>query len=256
MFRKIRQFAQRHVLPALLAVAAVSAVSAVLVSAADNVTYYACLAAQYGNFKGVLYNVSTTAQKCRSGDQLINWNQMGPQGPVGPKGDKGDVGPAGPQGPQGLTGDPGPQGLQGLQGEPGPTGDTGPAGPQGLKGDTGDVGPAGPQGLQGLKGDKGDTGPQGPVGPAGRDGIAQLYRMYGSDAVLANSEMTIVAWCPTDFQVLGGGYWTEDYTKLHIETSQPVTGSDGRAGWSVHFVNSDWFTRQLAETYAVCASVN
>ncbi len=164
MHRKIFRFGRRNLVSALLVGVALTVSSVVLVSAADPVTYYACLAAQYGSYKGVLYNVSTTPQNCRSQDQLINWNQVGPQGPAGPKGDKGDVGPAGPQGPQGDTG---PQGLQGVQGDPG---STGPQGPKGDKGDTGAVGPAGPQGPQGLKGDTGAAGPQGPQGDTGPQG--------------------------------------------------------------------------------------
>ena len=71
---------------------------------------------------------------CKQGEQIVTWNQTGPQGPLGP------------QGPIGLTGGQGPQG---------PVGATGPAGPQGPDGATG---PAGPQGLAGA------TGPQGPIG--------------------------------------------------------------------------------------------
>ncbi len=117
MFRRIYRFAQRHLIRALVAVLTASTVSAVLVSAADNVTYYAC------NAKGTLYKVSTQQPTCRQGDMLMTWNQTGPMGPAGsqgPKGDTGETGPTGPQGPQG------PEGSQGPQGEPGITQDLSP----------------------------------------------------------------------------------------------------------------------------------
>lgn len=55
-------------------------------------------------------------QRCRGGEQSLNWNQRGPQGSVGPAGPPGAQGPDGSAGPQGTAGPPGPQG------EPGPPG--------------------------------------------------------------------------------------------------------------------------------------
>lgn len=65
---------------------------------------------------------------CKPDEQLLNWNQTGPQGPAGPQGHTGATGPAGqtgPQGPGGAPGAQGPTGPQGPQGIPGPTGPPG-----------------------------------------------------------------------------------------------------------------------------------
>jgi hypothetical protein len=65
---------------------------------------------------GALRAIDTALTNCKSTEQQISWNQVGPQGPIGPQG------PAGPQGPQGVPGPIGPQGPQGpagAQGTPG-----------------------------------------------------------------------------------------------------------------------------------------
>jgi hypothetical protein len=91
-------------------------------------------------------------------EQLVSWNQTGPQGATGAPGAPGATGPAGPAGPAGATGPAGPQGATGAPGAPGATG------PAGAKGDPGEAGPAGPAGPQGPAGATGATGPAGPAG--------------------------------------------------------------------------------------------
>jgi hypothetical protein len=65
---------------------------------------------------GALRAIDIAVTKCKSTEQQISWNRVGPRGPIGPQG------PAGPQGPQGVPGPAGPQGPQGpagAQGAPG-----------------------------------------------------------------------------------------------------------------------------------------
>src|SRR5947207_2634555 len=50
---------------------------------------------------------------CKSGEQPLSWNKVGPQGPEGSAGPAGADGAAGPAGAQGATGPQGPQGPQG-----------------------------------------------------------------------------------------------------------------------------------------------
>src|SRR5215212_4232333 len=69
---------------------------------------------------------------CKSNEQLVTWNVVGPQGP---KGDKGDPGTPG------LKGDKGDPGQPGLKGDPGAPGAKGEPGTPGDKGDKGDPGP-------------------------------------------------------------------------------------------------------------------
>ena len=82
---------------------------------------YAC----YNTTTGSIH-LAEAPNKCTASEQILNWNQTGPQGPAGP------AGPIGPQGPQGTTGPAGPQGQQGLQGSTGPQGVQGPQGPAGV----------------------------------------------------------------------------------------------------------------------------
>lgn len=44
------------------------------------------------------------ARNCRSSEDVVKWNQVGPVGPSGPAGPAGAAGPAGPQGPAGVDG--------------------------------------------------------------------------------------------------------------------------------------------------------
>src|SRR6266702_2303068 len=85
---------------------------------------------------------------CKSGEQPLSWNKVGPQGPAGPAGADGAAGPAGPAGPQGPQGDTGLMGLPGLPGLPGATGPQGPAGTAGAVGPQGPAGAAGAVGAQ------------------------------------------------------------------------------------------------------------
>lgn len=79
----------------------------------DTVTYYACV----DNSSGTIHMVDAGV-KCSNSEQLVQWNQMGPQGEIGPQGPQGEQGLQGIQGPQGEVG---PQGPAGEQGPPGPS---------------------------------------------------------------------------------------------------------------------------------------
>lgn len=126
---------------------------------ADGDVIHACQRVADGGIR--IVDEGTT---CRTGEEALSWNVVGPEGPPGPQGEQG---PIGPQGEQGVQGPIGPQGEQGVQGEPGPQGEQGPEGP---------AGPAGP------KGDTGAQGPAGPPGPAGGsvDGVDRCWSTDGS----------------------------------------------------------------------------
>jgi hypothetical protein len=81
---------------------------------AANVTYYACV----NKSTGAVRIVSKTTV-CKSTENKIMWNELGPAGPAGPKG---ATGATGPQGPTGATGPQGPTGATGAQGPQGPAG--------------------------------------------------------------------------------------------------------------------------------------
>jgi hypothetical protein len=93
---------------------------------AATVTYYACVSKSTGAVR-----IVSKTTVCKSTENKIMWNEIGP---VGPKGATGATGPAGPKGATGATGPQGPSGPQGPQGPQGPTGATGPQGPQGPAG--------------------------------------------------------------------------------------------------------------------------
>jgi hypothetical protein len=76
----------------------------------------------YHRKSGVLRIIDNEAgKKCKTNENPLQWNQLGPQGLPGP------------QGPQGEAGLQGEMGLQGPQGEPGPQGAAGPAGISGYE---------------------------------------------------------------------------------------------------------------------------
>jgi hypothetical protein len=81
---------------------------------AATVTYYACV----NKSTGAVRVVSKTTV-CKSTENKIMWNEIGPAGPAGPKGATGATGPQGPSGPQGPQGPQGPTGAQGPQGPAG-----------------------------------------------------------------------------------------------------------------------------------------
>ena len=100
---------------------------------------------------------------CPPNQQVLTWNQVGPQGLPGPQGIAGPTGPQGPKGPQGLKGD---TGTSGTTGPTGATGLTGASGATGVKGATGATGPSGPAGAAGA------TGAAGPAGAGGATAAA------------------------------------------------------------------------------------
>lgn len=106
------------------------------------------------------------------------------------------------QGPKGKTGARGPRGYRGV---PGPTGPQGAVGPTGHTGATGARGPQGIQGIQGVQGLS--AAPGGTITVAGQ--IAQ--ETSDQQDVVANSELSSVADCPTsgqERQAYGGGIVT------------------------------------------------
>lgn len=60
---------------------------------------------------GSIRIIDTAREQCRSGEQLLSWNQIGPQGPEGTSGPEGPAGPIGPEGPEGPEGPPGAAGA-------------------------------------------------------------------------------------------------------------------------------------------------
>lgn len=95
-------------------------------------TYSACVAPPNNrlpsNLSGVLalgtlYNVTVNGTPhCKSGDQLITWNQVGPTGATGPIGQTGATGATGLTGATGQTGQTGATGQAGAPGAPGDAG--------------------------------------------------------------------------------------------------------------------------------------
>src|SRR5271154_1152055 len=66
------------------------------------VTYYGCVNNSTGDIR-----IVSKSTVCKSTEQKINWNQVGPKGPkgnTGAQGPKGATGPQGPQGPKGAQG--------------------------------------------------------------------------------------------------------------------------------------------------------
>lgn len=123
-------------------VAAVVGASVVMSSAAygsgqdtatqTDTTIYACVKHSNQNVR----IVKTPA--CGGGEELVSWNQRGPQGAPGAPG---APGAAGEQGATGPAGEAGPTGAMGP---------AGPAGPAGATGPQGEIGPAGPPGADGA----------------------------------------------------------------------------------------------------------
>src|SRR5215217_501385 len=87
-------------------VAALLVAAAGFVAAQDSNVIIGCSDKSTGALR-ILKSGTTT---CRTNENLISWNQVGPQGQQGAAGPKGDTGAAGPQGPKGDTGATGPRG--------------------------------------------------------------------------------------------------------------------------------------------------
>lgn len=130
---------------------------------------------------GELRLIDASTSTCKKSEELITWNQTGPQGP---------------------------QGLQGIQGPKGDKGDTGPQGIQGPKGDKGDTGA---QGLQGIQGPKGDTGAQGPQGPQGVPGVSGYSVLTVTRNYTANAIYALETSCGAGRVAISGGYKFNNY---------------------------------------------
>jgi hypothetical protein len=232
---------------ALMAVLAGVAYGAGVLSTADTNVVTACAQKNNGQLRLV-----SAASDCRSSENAVQWNQVGP---AGPKGDTGGIGPAGPAGPTGATGATGatstiagPQGLKGDLGNPGATG------PQGQKGDTGAQGPAGPPGsastVPGPQGPAGLGGQPGPVGPMGPQGQAGASGLSGYEVVrntVDNSPYYLDVHCSPGKHVLGGGGVIPSGGTL--QASQPTQDN---AGWRI-WVQWSLIHTTFATAYAICA---
>jgi len=67
---------------------------------------------------------AATTPSCQTSENLLTWNNTGPQGPAGPAGPAGPGGPARPAGPNGPAGPAGAVGPVGPAGPPGSSGIT------------------------------------------------------------------------------------------------------------------------------------
>ena len=140
----------------------------------------------------IIFCISRSGFKGKSGFGAPVPTTAGPMGPQGPKGPAGATGLTGPKGldgknglpgPAGAMGPMGPKGLDGKNGLPGPAGAMGPMGPKGLDGKNGLPGPAGsmgPMGPMGPMGLQGPMGPQGPVGDSGPSVYCFQNNQYGT----------------------------------------------------------------------------
>lgn len=116
---------------------------------------------------------TSTAEKWRQGNSILQVPGTGPRGATGPTGatGPGGTGSVGPTGPAGATG---PTGASGTAGATGPTGAAGSTGPTGSAGATGPTGPTGATGTAGATGGTGPTGPTGTTGATGATGPSAL----------------------------------------------------------------------------------
>lgn len=116
----------RSVSVVVVAGAVVSSVGIAAAAVPSSGVISSCVSATNGGVRVI----DSSAESCKSSEQPLSWNQVGPQGPQGIQGPQGETGPqgqTGAQGPAGLDGAPGPQGAQGPQGVKGNTGPAGPA---------------------------------------------------------------------------------------------------------------------------------
>jgi type VI secretion system secreted protein Hcp len=95
---------------------------------ANNVIY-ACVDLGTGHLR-----VVDAGEKCRRGEQSLQWNKEGPQGAPGVQGVQGIAGLPGVNGAPGEPGVPGASGLNGRDGRDGVQGPPGPPGPAGTGG--------------------------------------------------------------------------------------------------------------------------
>jgi Collagen triple helix repeat (20 copies) len=188
--------------------------------------------------------------RCKRGQKLLTWNQVGVKGPsgqsaaggTGPRGPAGPTGATGPAGATGAKGDAGATGAKGDAGATGPAGLTGPAGATGAKGDTGATGvpgadstvvgpagatgPVGPVGAKGDKGDKGDAGTPGAKGDAGTPGAKGDTGATGASGV--TSPLVFGPYAntgdPSDSSICGNNWANDTFTRTFIVTPQ-VDGS-------------------------------
>ncbi|GHO85379.1 collagen-like protein [Dictyobacter formicarum] len=180
-------------------------------------TYYACVNTNSGKI-----SMTTANATCPGNEQLISWNNVGPQGPVGP------VGPTGPQGPQG------PQGATGL------TGDAGLQGP---------VGPAGPQGP---------AGPAGPTQKLQQNVVFNRCNVPTADSGLTGLARCTVD-CPTDYIVSGGGFTVSPANSPAVTwvvfENRPEQPTPQFQGWVASIANESTQTSLTMFVYADCITL-
>lgn len=135
-------------------------------------------------------------------------------------------------------------------------------GPRGPRGKRGRRGPAGPRGPIGPIGPIGLAGPRGPTGVAGEDGLpgadglpgpVDVVQIVGSTPNPPGEQTLVVAACPEDMKVIGGGvYATGDFAaQQSVNASSP--SADG-TNW-FGYVDNRGSTSQPISAIALCAHV-
>ena len=132
----------------------------------------------------------------------------------------------------------------------------GPRGPRGKRGRRGPVGPRGPIGPIGLTGARGPTGATGEDGLPGADGLpgpVDVVQIVGSVQNPPGEQTLVVAGCPEDMKVIGGGvYATGDFAaQQSVNATSP--SADG-TNW-FGYVDNRGSTSQPISAIALCAHV-
>ena len=101
------------------------------------------------------------------------------------------------------------------------------------------------QGIQGPKGDKGDAGPQGP------SGVATLTTRSKSFTVSAGGHAVGVVQCEPGERATGGGFGTNESTKVNTSRPEPLTSTP--TGWFVS-VSDGSSVGAIFFAWVVCAA--
>ena len=209
---------------------------------------------------GTVYRIRTgdTKESCASQQHVMfSWNPLGLKGDKGDTGEQGVPGKDGTNGADGKDGLPGKDGANGVDGKdglPGKDGTNGVDGKDGLPGKDGTNGVDGKDGLPGKDGEKGDVGPQGPPATIDPAGIAV------AGAVNAQGMRTLVAQCPPNTRITGGGFVTKAlHTPPNVGLQLPIFSINSLSGtvpnaWRVDFFQPGPSTSDV-EAHAFCAKV-
>lgn len=222
----------------------------------DNVIY-ACIHLDRDGDQGRLVRLVAADEPCRSREQRIQWNVVGPQGPQGPAGAPGVPGPPGAQGPQGARGPQGPQGFSvTLSTEVGDA--CGPAGgvkltlvdEQGVA-----VPDTKPQfvcnGATGPQGAEGPAGAQGPAGPAAAFKQVNIapFTVPASTTPASVGSITFTVPAAGTALVTGSGLCTfGGAAAVALEVGSQIT--TGNPSLSTAFQNQSWVSAPADEAPA------